>query len=214
MVLLPNPSNTDYNLVRFGVYMIKVRHERMLILRCILPPKKLNYLQKKLPPPHHQLKNLEHPNSSHWEYLNRMKPLSFWQNISPPPPPSKKENLNFNPLPPPKFSQPPPPPPENSFATRPSPKISQPPLESPPRKFLNPPPKISHNPPENFPTPHENFSTTPENLSISPLNSNPTRKNINPKNMLRGNLPPPTSLFFLSISENFTFTMKIFKATE
>ena len=38
-------SNTilDYNLVRFGVCMIKLRHERMLILRC----KKLNYLQKK-----------------------------------------------------------------------------------------------------------------------------------------------------------------------
>ena len=34
-------SNTilDCNLVRFGVYMIKLRHERMLILRCILPPK-------------------------------------------------------------------------------------------------------------------------------------------------------------------------------
>ena len=33
-------SNTilDYNLVRFGVCMIKLRHERMLILRCILPP--------------------------------------------------------------------------------------------------------------------------------------------------------------------------------
>ena len=35
-------SNTilDYNLVRFGVCMIKLRHERMLILRCILPSKK------------------------------------------------------------------------------------------------------------------------------------------------------------------------------
>ena len=44
-------SNTvlDYNLVRFGVCMIKLRHKRMLILRCILPPpkKKMNYLQKK-----------------------------------------------------------------------------------------------------------------------------------------------------------------------
>ena len=28
----------DYNLVRFGVCMIKLCHERMLILRCILPP--------------------------------------------------------------------------------------------------------------------------------------------------------------------------------
>ena len=27
------------NLVRFGVYMVKVRHEKMLILRCILPQK-------------------------------------------------------------------------------------------------------------------------------------------------------------------------------
>ena len=44
----------DYNLMRFGVCMIKLRHGRMLILRCILPFKKLNYLQKKsysLPPP-------------------------------------------------------------------------------------------------------------------------------------------------------------------
>ena len=33
-------SNTilDYNLVRFGVCIIKLCHERMLILRCILPP--------------------------------------------------------------------------------------------------------------------------------------------------------------------------------
>ena len=59
-------SNTilDYNLMRFGVCIIKLRHERMLILRCILPtPKKnLNYLQKKsYPPPGHHLKNLEHP---------------------------------------------------------------------------------------------------------------------------------------------------------
>ena len=30
----------DYNLVRFGVCMIKLRHERMLIIRCILPPPK------------------------------------------------------------------------------------------------------------------------------------------------------------------------------
>ena len=30
----------DYNLVRFGVCMIKLRHKRMLILRCILPPPK------------------------------------------------------------------------------------------------------------------------------------------------------------------------------
>ena len=46
-------SNTilDYNLVRFGVCMITLRHERMLILRCILPPQK-NELppEKKLTP--------------------------------------------------------------------------------------------------------------------------------------------------------------------
>ena len=56
-------SNTilNYNLVRFGVYMIKLRHERMLILRCILLRKKLNYLQKKLTPAGHHQQNLEHP---------------------------------------------------------------------------------------------------------------------------------------------------------
>ena len=61
-------SNTilDYNLMRFGVCIIKLRHERMLILRCILPPppKKTTELppEKKLPPPPgHHLKNLEHP---------------------------------------------------------------------------------------------------------------------------------------------------------
>ena len=34
-------SNTilDYNLVRFGVCMIKLRHERMLILDVSFPPK-------------------------------------------------------------------------------------------------------------------------------------------------------------------------------
>ena len=52
----------DYNLVRFGICMIKLCHERMLILRCILPPsQKMNYLQKKVNPPSHHLKNLEHP---------------------------------------------------------------------------------------------------------------------------------------------------------
>ena len=46
-------SNTilDYNLVRFGVCMIKLCHERMLILRCI-PPLPKNELppEKKLTP--------------------------------------------------------------------------------------------------------------------------------------------------------------------
>ena len=41
-----------YNLVRFGVCMIKLRHARMLILRCILnSPQKMNYLKKNTPPP-------------------------------------------------------------------------------------------------------------------------------------------------------------------
>ena len=44
----------NYNLVRFGVCMIKLRCERMLILilRCILPPKKTE-----LPPE----KKITHP---------------------------------------------------------------------------------------------------------------------------------------------------------
>ena len=37
-----------YNLVRFRVCIIKLRRARMLILRCILSPKKLNYLKKKI----------------------------------------------------------------------------------------------------------------------------------------------------------------------
>ena len=43
----------NFKLVRLGVYMVKPCQEKMLISRCILPPKKLNLLQKKLnlPPP-------------------------------------------------------------------------------------------------------------------------------------------------------------------
>ena len=40
----------DYNLVRFGVCMIKLRHERMLILRCILPPPQKKKTTTELPP--------------------------------------------------------------------------------------------------------------------------------------------------------------------
>ena len=50
-------SNTilDYNLVRFGVCIIKVCPERMLILRCILASPKKTELspEKKFPPGHH-----------------------------------------------------------------------------------------------------------------------------------------------------------------
>ena len=46
-------SNTilNYNLVRFGVCMIKLRHERMLILRCIFPKKTELPPEKKINPP-------------------------------------------------------------------------------------------------------------------------------------------------------------------
>ena len=95
-------SNTilDYNLVRFGVCMIKLRHERMLILRCILPPppKKMNYLQKKVNPPSHHLKisNILTRNSSHWEYLNPMRNLKLLEKYQPPPPPpSKKKKISI-----------------------------------------------------------------------------------------------------------------------
>ena len=42
-------SNNILNskLVRLGVYMVKLCNEKMLILKCIFPPKKLNLLQKK-----------------------------------------------------------------------------------------------------------------------------------------------------------------------
>ena len=94
-------SNTilDYNLVRFGVCMIKLRNERMLILRCILPPKKLNYLQKKVnpPPPTEKSRTPWQETQVTGNILIAWETLSFRQNISlpPPPPPSKKENLNL-----------------------------------------------------------------------------------------------------------------------
>ena len=68
-------------------------HEKMLILRCILPPKKLNLLQKKLnlrPTP--RMNNLEHPdkklNSLGTILIPRenLKPLEKYQ----PSPPKKK----------------------------------------------------------------------------------------------------------------------------
>ena len=54
-IVTGSSSNNILNLklVRLGVYIVKLCHEKMLILRCILPPKKLNLVQKKLnlPPP-------------------------------------------------------------------------------------------------------------------------------------------------------------------
>ena len=53
-------SNNILNvkLVRFGAYIVRL--EKMLFLRCILYPKKLNLLQKKNLTSH-PLENLEHP---------------------------------------------------------------------------------------------------------------------------------------------------------
>ena len=50
----------NFKLVRLGVYMVKLCNEKMLILKCILPPQKIE------PPPEknltsHPLENLEHP---------------------------------------------------------------------------------------------------------------------------------------------------------
>ena len=53
----------NFKLVRLGVYIVKLCHEKMLILRCILPPPPP---QKKIEPPIEKknfppLENLEHP---------------------------------------------------------------------------------------------------------------------------------------------------------
>ena len=87
-------SNTilDYNLVRFGVCMIKLRHERMLILRCISIRQK-NWITSRKnvtpPPPATTWKilNTLTRNSSHWEYLNPMRNLKLLEKYQPPPPP-------------------------------------------------------------------------------------------------------------------------------
>ena len=59
-------SSTDiilnFKLVRLGVYMVKLCHEKMLILKCILPPPPKKKIEprpeKKLTS--HPLENLEH----------------------------------------------------------------------------------------------------------------------------------------------------------
>ena len=83
-------SNTilDYNLVRFGVCMIKLRHERMLIIRCILPPPPPNNWitsRKKVNPPATtwKISNILTRNSSHWEYLNPMRNLELLEKYPP-----------------------------------------------------------------------------------------------------------------------------------
>ena len=65
-------SNTilDYNLVRFGVCMIKLRRKRMLILRCnLLPKNRITSRKKDTPPPAttRKISNTLTRNSSHWE---------------------------------------------------------------------------------------------------------------------------------------------------
>ena len=87
-----------HNVVRFGVCMIKLRHERMLILRCILPPKNWITSRKKVTPPATtwKISNTLTRSSRHWEYLNLMRNLKLLEKYQPnPPPPSKKENLNL-----------------------------------------------------------------------------------------------------------------------
>ena len=94
-------SNTilDYNLVRFGVCIIKLRHERMLILRCISFPQKTELPpEKKVTPPPattRKILNTLTRNSSHWEYLNPMRNLKLLEKYQPPPPPpSKKKKIS------------------------------------------------------------------------------------------------------------------------
>ena len=84
-------SNTilNYNLVRFEVCMIKLRHERMLILRCTLPLKNLITSRKKINPPATtwKISNTLTRNSSHREYLNPMRNLKLLEKYQPSPPP-------------------------------------------------------------------------------------------------------------------------------
>ena len=70
--------------------MIKLRHEKMLILRCILPQKTELSQEKKLPPPdiHHLTRN-----TSHWEYLNPMRNLKLLEKYHRH---KRKENLQEN----------------------------------------------------------------------------------------------------------------------
>ena len=85
----------NYNLVRFGVCMIKLRHERLLILRCILPPKKAELPPEKKLTPHH-LENLKHPDKK-LKLLGISKPmrnLKLLEKYQPSPrlPPNKSQS--------------------------------------------------------------------------------------------------------------------------
>ena len=54
------------------------------------PQKTLQFPEKKLTPRGHHLKNLEHPDSSHWEYLNPIRNLKLLERYQPPSPPAIK----------------------------------------------------------------------------------------------------------------------------
>ena len=72
--------------MHLGIYMEKLCHKKMLILRCILPPTK-----KKIEPPPEKKINLPPPGKSltPWQEtqltgnnFNPLKTLSLWKNIS------------------------------------------------------------------------------------------------------------------------------------
>ena len=72
--------------------MIKLRHERMLILilRCILPPLQKGITSRKKITAPHNLNTLKR-NSSHWEYLNPIRNLQLRGKYQPPPPPPSQK---------------------------------------------------------------------------------------------------------------------------
>ena len=75
--------------------MIKLRHERILILRCILPPKTELPPEKSYPLPPAttwKISNTLARNSSHWEYPNPMRNLKLLEKYQPPPAIKKKKS--------------------------------------------------------------------------------------------------------------------------
>ena len=90
-------SNTilNYNLVRFGVCMIKLRHERILILRCIFPQKNWITSRKKItpPPPPEKSRTPWQETQVTRNILIPWETLSFWKiSAFPPPPPKKRKS--------------------------------------------------------------------------------------------------------------------------
>ena len=64
----------NFKLVRIEVYMVKLCHEKMLILRCIIPPKNRTFSRKKNLTSH-PLENLEHPDKKTQLTGNNFNPL-------------------------------------------------------------------------------------------------------------------------------------------